>query len=208
MTPKAYFDDIWFRCAETRSLFSYLNANLTSAMSPDELLRAEWVSRVSALDLYVHELVAQNMGKIFEGSRPSCPGFSRFRCSVDTTLRIRDSTTPQEASAAFDLEVRDQLSRITFQYPDDIADGIRFISPCELWNEIAIQKGATEATKSKNAKVLKKELSLIVERRNKIVHEGDLQPTIPRQPWPIDAKDVSQVETYIEELVCVIDDLV
>ena len=62
-------------------------------MSVDELLRAEWVARVSALDLYVHELVAQNMVSIFEGARNSCPGFSKFHCSSETLLRIRNAST-------------------------------------------------------------------------------------------------------------------
>ena len=60
-------------------------------MSVDELLRAEWVARVSALDLYVHELVAQSMVQIFEGIRNPCPGFYKFNCSSDTLLRIKNA---------------------------------------------------------------------------------------------------------------------
>ena len=36
------------------------------------------------------------------------------------------------ATAAFDLYVREQLGRITYQAVDDIADGIRLISTIEL----------------------------------------------------------------------------
>ena len=177
-------------------------------MSADELLRAEWVARVGALDLYVHELVTQNMVSIFEGVRSSCPGFSKFHCSSDALLRIRYASTPADASAAFDLEVRSKLSRVTYQFPEDIADGIRLISACELWNDIALAKGATAATKSSLAKSLKRDLSLIVERRNKIVHEGDLQPSIPRTPWPISRADVTYAAKFVEDLVRTIDCIV
>jgi hypothetical protein len=189
-------------------LHTYLAGKLTPAMSVDELLRAEWVARVSALDLYVHELVAQNMVKIFEGTRNGCPGFSKFHCSSDTLLRIKNAVTQADASAAFDLEVRSKLSRMTYQFPEDIADGIRLVSDSELWNEIALAKGATAATKGALAKNLKKDLSVIVERRNKIAHEGDLQPSIPRTPWPITRADVCYVSMFIEDLVRTIDKIV
>jgi len=208
MTPITYFDDVWQRCAEIETLHTYLAGKLTPAMSADELLRAEWVARVSALDLYVHELVAQNMVKIFEGTRNSCPGFSKFHCSSDTLLRIKNAATPADASAAFDLEVRSKLSRVTYQFPEDIADGIRLVSGSELWNEIALAKGATAATKGELANSLKKDLSLIVERRNKIAHEGDLQRSIPRTPWQIVRADVSYVAGFIEDLVRTIDKIV
>lgn len=207
MSPITYFEDVWQRGNEIEALHTYLSGKLTAAMSVDELLRAEWVVRVSALDLYIRELVAQNMVMIFNGTRGGCR-FSKFHCSTDTLLRIKNAPTPAHASAAFDLEVRSKLGRITYQLPDDIADGVRMISQCELWNDIALAKGATPATKSEQAKALKRSLSLIVERRNKIVHEGDLQPTIPRTPWPISRIDVAYAANFIEDLVRTIEEIV
>jgi hypothetical protein len=208
MTPIDYFSDVWQRCGQIQALHAHLAGHLTAGMSADELLRGEWVARGSALDLYVHEIVAQNMVKIFAGLRNSGSGFSKFSCSMDTVLRIRNAMTPTDAAAAFDLEVRSQLSRKTFQFPENIAEGIRLVSGIELWNEIAVAKGATAASKSALAKNLKRELSLIVERRNKIAHEGDLQPSIPRIPWPITGADVSYVAQFIEDLVLTIDNIV
>lgn len=208
MTPISYFTDIWNRCAELQALHAYLAANVTSAISADELLRAEWVLRVSALDLYVHELVAQNMVEIFAGRRPMCSGFSRFKCSNETLMRVKGAKTDAEATSAFDLEVRSKLSRISYQYPDDIADGIRFITAIELWNNVALARGATNPTKAETAKSIRRDLSLIVGRRNKIAHEGDLQPSVPRTPWPISRSDVSYAAKSIEELVKNIDSIV
>ena len=177
-------------------------------MRPDELLRAEWVARVSALDLYIHELVAQRMLAVFDGLRPVSPAYLTFRISNETSGRIRAAASLADASAAFDLEIRDQLSLLTFQEPERIADGVRLFSAVELWNEVALHLGATPAAKSSAAKALKTELSLIVRRRNKIAHEGDLQPNSPREPWPIQQEDLVFVADRVVKIVRAIDAVV
>lgn len=206
MTPFDRFNAVWNRCGLLSAMHAYIAANVAKVVQPEEILRAEWVARVSALDLYVHEFVAQRMLAIFDGSRPKAPGFLTFKLPTETVDRIRTAATPAEANSAFDLEVRRQLGFSTFQDPEKIADGIRLCSAVELWNSIAMHQGATEATKSDRAKHLKRTLSAIVERRNKIAHEGDLQPTlIPVVPWPISQADLATVSTFIEKLVLSID---
>ena len=92
MTPLAQFEAVWSRCSLVSTLHAYLAKNV-SVMQPDELLRAEWVARVSALDLYVHELVAQLMLSVFEGRRPASPAYLRFQVSVETLNRIQAAVT-------------------------------------------------------------------------------------------------------------------
>lgn len=187
------------------ALHAHLAANVAPVLQPEEFLRAEWVARLSALDLYVHELVAQNMVAVFEGTRPPSPGYLRFHVSTETLTRIHTAPTQLDAVAAFDLEVRDQLSYSTFQDAEKIAEAIRLYSSVELWNEVALHLGATQATKSAEAKSLKKSLSLVVRRRNRIAHEGDLQPSPPRAPVPISSMDLRYVEDLIERIVRAID---
>lgn len=208
MTPLAHFEATWNRCAQLSALHAYIANNVSGILQPDELLRAEWVARLSALDLYVHELVAQLMLAIFAGLRPASPAYLRFRLSNETLERIRAASTQSDAGAAFDLDVREQLSYITYQDPEKIAEGIRLCSTIELWNEIATKLGATPATKASKAKDLKKDLSLLVRRRNIIAHEGDLQPSPLRDPWPINQADLAFVATQIEMLVRAIDAIV
>lgn len=208
MTPLEHFETVWERAAHLSGIHAYLAANLTPALRPDELLRAEWAARVSALDLYVHELVAQRMLAIFERRAAPSPAYLRFRLSMDTLQRISAAVTATDASAAFDLDVREQLGKMTFQFPEDIAEAIRLCSDIELWNEIALKFGATQASKNGVAKALKRNLSFVVQRRNKIVHEGDLQPIAPRDPWPILRADLTALTVQIEQLVQAIDQLV
>lgn len=208
MLPIDQFKEVWTRCDHLSVIHAFLARNVASALQPNEILRAEWAARVSALDLYVHELVAQRMVAIFEGNLPSCPGFSIFSVPAETMQRIRTAASPTDASAAFDLTVRDQLSRKTFQFPDDISAGVRLCSGIALWSEVALHLGATPQSKDDDAKRIKKELTQVVGRRNKIVHEGDLQPTTPRTPWPISQADVAFVTQFIGVLVHAIDAVV
>jgi hypothetical protein len=202
MTPKDYFDEVWHRADLFAALHAYVIKNVAPVIQPDELLRAEWAMRVSALDLYVHEVVSQNLLKIFQGIRAVCPGYSKLQISSDTLMRVHANGPGVESDTAFDLEIRTKLSRITNQFPDDIADGIRMVSPIELWNEIVKHHGSASAAVKTDAGVLRGELTQIVNRRNKIVHEGDLQPSFPRTPWPISRQDADDVKTTIERIVC------
>lgn len=205
MTPIALFETVWGRCAQLSILYAYLASNVSSVLDPTELLRAEWVARVSALDLYIHELVAQHMLAIFEGRRRPSPAFLKFQVSNETLDRIRSATSLSDGSAAFDLDIRDQLSYQTFQDPEKIAEGVRLCSTVELWNEVAMKLGSTEATKAAQAKKLRTDLSLVVRRRHKIAHEGDLQPSSPRQPWPVTQADLVLVRELVERVVNAID---
>jgi hypothetical protein len=145
------------------------------------------------------------MRGVFRGAELSSQLIGTALISNETLNRIRAAVTTSDASAAFDLYVRDHLSRITYQDPDDIADGLRLCSTTELWNEVAMNLGATPATKTDQAKNLKTQLSLIVRRRNIIAHEGDLQQSPLREPWPIAQADLSYVGDQIERLVRAID---
>ena len=209
MTPLSHFEAVWDRCSHLSAMQAYLAANSVGALKPDELLRAEWVARVSALDLYVHELVAQRMLAVFQGLLPKTPAYSAFMLASETVDRIRHAATPSDASAAFDLEIRRQLGFLSYQYPDKIADGIRACSSVELWNDVALRQGASPQNKTNQAKQIKRQLTTIVDRRNKIAHEGDLQPkTLPISPWPISQADLTIVSGFIERLVSSIEECV
>lgn len=205
MTPIAHFEAVWERCAHLSTLHAYLAKHVSGVLQPDEILRAEWVARISALDLYIHELVAQGMMDVFEGRKSACPGYRRFQVSNEVLDRIRNAGSASDSNSAFDLEVREMLGRRSFQEPDKIADGVRLFSEVELWNEVALQFGANPANKTTVAKNIKRDLSLIVQRRNKIAHEGDLQPSTPREPWAINQSDVAYITDLIEKIVRAID---
>ena len=92
-------------------------------------------------------------------------------------------------------EIRETLSFKSFQQPDKIADAIRLISDKKLWDEVSAKIG-------KPTKEIKQQLILIVDRRNKIAHEADIDPTFNiGNRWNIDEFLVNDAVDFIEQVV-------
>ncbi|BBD66667.1 hypothetical protein NIES4072_60590 [Nostoc commune NIES-4072] len=92
-------------------------------------------------------------------------------------------------------EIRERLSYQSFQQPDKIADAIRQISDKKLWDEVATKM-------SQPSKNIKQQLALIVDRRNKIAHEADIDPTLNiGNRWYIDESMVGDTVDFIEQVV-------
>ena len=81
----------------------------------------------------------------------------------------------------------------SFQHPHKLADAIRLMSPVKLWEAVGIELGIPP-------KDVKTRLKLIVDRRNQIAHEADLDPTNPGARWPINALLVDDTVDFIEKV--------
>jgi RiboL-PSP-HEPN len=164
----------------------------TAVLDLSDLLRAELVMCVSALDHYVHEVTRLGMLETLNGKRPQTPAFLKFSISIDGVLQALG--TPN-GDAWFDTQIRERHGYQSFQQPDKIADAIRLISSLELWNSLASALGDS-------AQNLKTRLQLIVERRNKIVHEADMDPTYPGSGtrWPITDALANDAVDFVERL--------
>lgn len=208
-SPKDIFNDAWTRCDVLAIAYQHTSSRLTGVYRSEELLRAEWVARVSALDLYIHELISQCMLSIFSKKKLISKGYNKFMLPHHIVDSLRDkSIQDADAERIFNLEIRRQLSFKTYQLPKDIAEGIKFISNIELWNAVALHQGANQKTMQTIAEGIRKQLEAIVDRRNKIAHEGDMQPSLPRTPWPINHNQLCTVRDFIRALVESIDAVV
>lgn len=156
----------------------------------DDLLRAQIVLAVSALDYYVHELTRLGMIEVFEGHRPQTDAFQKFQ--VTMIGAINGIATPG-TSGWLDNEIRTKHGYASFQQADKVADAIRLFSGVPLWNSVSAQLGI-------DAALLKQQLRLIIERRNKIAHEADLDPSFPGVRWPITAANAIEATDFIESL--------
>ncbi len=171
-------------------LFEALSRLTTPAVDATDILRAEIVLAVSALDHYIHELTRLGMLEVFNGSRPPTNAFRRFNVTIDAAMV---ALTGGGGSSWFEMEVREKHGYLSFQLPDKIADAIRLFSSCELWLSVASRLNLP-------VEEVKKRLRLIVERRNKIAHEADLDPTYPDTRWPISLTDVVDAVNFIEQI--------
>ena len=106
----------------------------TSAVDATDLLRAQIVMAVSALDNYIHEITRIGMLEVFDGSRPHTNAFLRFQVTIDAAMVGLSSGG---GSSWFEAEIREKHSYLSFQHPDKIADAIRLFSSCELWSSVA-----------------------------------------------------------------------
>ena len=175
------------RARHLGGLHDALSSLTTSAVDASDLLRAQLVLGVSALDYYVHEITVLGMVAVFEGRRPLTPAFLKYRVAMDSVL---SGTT---GYAWFESDIRERHSFLSFQQPDKIADAIRLFSDVKLWQQVALQLSMPEQD-------VKARLKLIVDRRNKIAHEADVDPSFPNMRWPITKSDVDQSLTYIGQI--------
>lgn len=174
-------------------------AYTTPALDLSDVLRAEMVLAVSALDKFIHDLVRMGMLEILSGLRPPTPAYLRFQSSMEAIIFSLSNPSPEELRNYFDEEIRARQEWQSFQYPDKIADAIRLISPIDLWKEVATQLKITEP------KLVKERLKVLVDRRNKIAHEADNILPVPtsKRPvgrWPIDPVSVDEAVDFIEKL--------
>lgn len=178
------------RVHELGGLFSAVTRLTTSAVDPTDLLRSQIVLAVSALDHLVHELAVAGMLEIYDGVRQPTPAFQRFSVPLgahSTAAQLQLSRT------SFEAAVRDRHSYLSFQRPDKIADAIRLFSTQPLWDGISQLLSEDVAT-------IKSRLNLAVDRRNKIAHEADMDPSYPGARWPISPRDVDGVTASIDEI--------
>lgn len=170
-------------------LYSALSSLTTTAVDASDLLRAQIVLAVSALDYYVHEVTVLGMVAVFEGKRLPTKAFLKYRVSIGAI----PAGTSIASSNWFEAEVRERHSHLSFQQPVKIADAIRLFSGAKLWQEVSAKMGSPEQS-------VKDHLKLIVDRRNKIAHEADLDPSFPGTRWPIHVSDVEHSLRFLRQV--------
>jgi len=171
------FEASMLRVRALHALHGSFSKQVTAAIDLSDLLRAEIVLGVSALDHYVHELARLGMLECWAGTRKGTEAFNRFPLPISIAGALSNPSTTQQSIEA---EIRSKHSFVSFQHPDRIAEAIRLFSDVKLWEQVAMHLGTT-------TKEIKTSLLLIVDRRNKIAHEADIDPSFPGQRWPIDS---------------------
>ncbi|BFL62329.1 HEPN domain-containing protein [Roseomonas mucosa] len=179
------FQTIMQRARAMHGLHGSLSKQLTSAVDLSDMLRSELVLAVSAFDFFIHEVTRLGMLECYSGRRVRTAAFEKFQVPM-ALLSSRSET-------ALDIEIRTRHGYKSFQSPVKVAEAIRLISEIDLWQAVAAEIGVDH-------KEIKRQLNLIVDRRNKIAHEADVDPSYPNQLWPIDPKMVEDVFDLIERI--------
>lgn len=171
-------------------LYEALGHLTTPAVDASDLLRTQIVMAVSALDYYIHEIARVGMLEVYSGQRPQTAAFQRFQVTMDNVLI---GLSAPGANTWLETEIREKHGYLSFQNPDRIADAVRLFSSCELWSSVASQLGMT-------VEDAKTQRQLIVDRRHKIVHEADIDPSYPGSRWPISSTDSVYAVDFLHNL--------
>ena len=180
------------RVRDLGSLYEALNSQTTQVLDLSDLLRSQLVMIVSALDQYVHELVRLGMWESFRGNRPMTEAFRRFQVTLGGVL---DANATQGQGDWLDEQIRTRHSYRSFQHPEQISEAILLVSDVQLWNSVAVHLQSTRQE-------VTSQLKLIVDRRNKIAHEADLNPSYGQIGvlWPIEFHEVDEAVSFVYRL--------
>lgn len=177
---------------ELDTLFIYLKDTLNLPNDLTDILRAEWVYCISAFDKLIHELVRIGMIEAFQGIRTQTAKFSSFGVSTNTLTSSLVGTVPPP-EYWFEQEIIERHKTLAFQAPEKIADALSLIwDESHKWQTIADALGVDKSA-------LTTQLKTIVNRRNQIVHESDLD-LVTGVRNNIDKTDIDDVIEYIEKL--------
>jgi len=177
---------------ELDALFVHLKGTLHLPNDLTDILRAEWVYSVSAMDKLVHELVRIGMIEAFQGRRNQTNKFKSFGITTDTLMSGLFATVPPP-EYWFEQAIIERHKILAFQMPDKIADALSLIwDEPHKWQKLSAVTGIPKDD-------LITQLKTIILRRNQIVHEADLDLYTGARN-SIDKVDIDSVILFIETL--------
>ena len=198
--------------AQARSL-STIYINLRDGVHIEDiynnnLLKAQLVNVVSAFDMFIHGIVKKGVVEIFNKTRKETPKFQSFAFQAKTILKLIEVMSPGFMPSSSDeipevileKELSDKLSFMSFQSPDKVTDALSLI-----WGEphkmqvLAAVMDISGCNINEKANNLKQELTTIIQRRNQIAHEGDINPAT-HLPRSIELTDVNKATDFIRSL--------
>jgi hypothetical protein len=151
------------------AVHTYLSRNVVGPVDYSDLLRAQVVYCVSAFDKLMHDLVRRGMIETFTGVRPATVKYLNETVSIDLHIKLGAATVPP-AEVIFEQALFAKFKAFSFQEPAKVADALSYIwNEPHKWQRIAAAMGISESA-------ARTELKLIVDRRNEIVHEADIDP--------------------------------
>ena len=179
-----------------------------------ELLREALVGIVSALDRYCHDLIVSRivaeLGRSEKKINRELRQLSIPILSVKAAIRhaaLRRGKGGRVRTRPMNIvrhAVQDVLYQQSFQGADDIVRGLRMVGIENLWNDCGNQMQCRPHE-------IIRTLNRIVDRRNEIVHEGDLKRTKRGGKLTLHAISRSQVQqdvNWVSSLVRSIESVV
>ena len=132
----------------------------------EDILRAQFVMIVSALDCYIHDVVKIGMLEIYLGQRISSKTTEKYPINLTILQQIENAPDEQTKLAFLEKHIQSKNSEDSFQSPKGIEYALNLINIDKIWTRLSPEMG-------KQPDDIRKQLALVVDRRNKIAHESD-----------------------------------
>lgn len=174
-----------------------------TALDLSEILRAEYVLVVSAFDCFLHDLVQNYMHVITfdtndETLLPNAYKNFKIKLGVLQRMLAADVTNQKQILHA---ALKKSLSEFSFESPQTIEQALGYIGVRKIWTQIANKLNLS-------AEDVKRQLSMIVFRRNCIAHQADIANYTDEFKQPINREDVGWVIDFMEKISNCINDIV
>ncbi|MFY4781692.1 HEPN domain-containing protein [Aliarcobacter butzleri] len=201
MNAKQHFDKNIERVKHLGFIYTTVNDTTTSAVDLSGILRAQYVMLVSALDYYLHELIRSFMIEIYKGNKSSTKGFKKFIFSIDQDVLLKKGIINPQNEEWLNFQILYKNGFKSFQHSSKIVEAFELITDLkseDLWKNISNGMGQLFC---ENDIITK--LNLIIERRNQIAHEADIEPTFNtlRSIYKTDVEDsINFIETFVTSI--------
>ena len=178
------------RARELVGLGQSLTGLTVGTVDPTDMYRAALVQSVAALDSYAHDVVLDRAVDILLG-RLAAGSATRLGLHFGAVRELLAAPTPTDLEMICRQKINERLSTETFQKPDDVAGAFAMVGVPAIWSSAFGTSAGTTKTS----------LSLVVQRRNRIVHRCDVDPSDPSSFLALTAEDAIQAIETVRSIV-------
>ncbi len=160
-------------------IYQYLQTQqINNNIDLSELLRAEIVLAVSALDNFVSDILRIGIVDTFDGTR-TVPQelketFNKFQVDMEVLLQIVSAQSQQEKLAVLGNYIAKINEKRPYQTTKQIEDALALLGVKQLWTKVSTELSINGTVISPDH--VKKYYATIIFDRNKIAHEADIDP--------------------------------
>ncbi|WP_438748869.1 hypothetical protein [Pararhizobium sp. O133] len=170
-------------------------------------LRHVWIVSISALDLYMTELVSEAGLRLIDRVPPALTtNLRQVEVPLESVLDF-GTLNPSEKLIFFKAHIFSEIQYKSFYKPEKISEALSYTWNCpakEKWARIFARMKVTGRYNSRTEQDVRDELTLIGDRRDLIAHAVDTPPGSV-QPNPIIRSDAQRVVEFIGDLAAAID---
>ena len=189
----AAFDHATDRAKQMVVLYDALSALRRGDPANDDALRSAYIQVVSSFDFFAHELAA-----IEASFRYANDVLTK---NISIPMNIVTMQDKQTRIDAVDANIRQSNSYKSFVDPSKLGKMLSCYCT-EPWSKITecMNREVPEVDK-RSADQIKGQLKSIWNRRNKIAHEADVNPTLAGiSLWPIDKQDTELTINFVRRI--------